>query len=160
MTVLYIICVRLLTVSFFADRKKTIKALKTALKKLLKILPAFGIMLILVSIILFLIPEKTIIQHIGNDNYLKNAGIAALIGSVMMIPGFIAYPLRGISQDSGVPWSVIAAFATSLMMVGIVSFPVEKQYLGVKISVLRNAVALIISLIISFLIGIVYGECF
>lgn len=141
-----------------ADRKKTLRALKIALKKLLKILPAFGIMLTLVSVILYLVPEEAIVKYLGTDNSLQSIGIASLFGSVTMMPGFIAFPLCGILREHGVTWAVIAAFSTSLMLVGILSFPVEKQYLGVKTAVLRNIIALVMSLIIALIIGLFYGE--
>ncbi|MCD6152059.1 MAG: hypothetical protein J7J70_10485 [Deltaproteobacteria bacterium] len=44
-------------ISAVIDRKKTVVALKIAWKKFAAILPAFLTMLILVSIILFLIPD-------------------------------------------------------------------------------------------------------
>ena len=158
MTALYIICGLLLTASLIADRRKTLKALRIAWKKLLKILPAFGIMLVFVSVILFLVPEDVIIRYLGTDNSVFSIGIAALLGSIAMIPGFIAFPLCGILKDQGVTWSVIAAFSTSLMLVGIITFPVEKQYLGVKTAVLRNIIAFVMSLIIALVIGFAYGE--
>ncbi len=158
MTVLYILCAVLLAASFFADRSKTLKGLKIALLKLLKILPAFGIMLVLVSIVLYFFPEEVLIKYLGKSNSSLNILISALIGSIAMIPGFIAFPLCGILKDSGVTWSVIAAFSSSLMLVGVVSFPIEKQYLGTKTAVIRNAGAFLMSLVIAFVIGVFYGD--
>ncbi len=70
MTVLYIVSGLLLAASVIADRKKTLKALKIALKKFLKIAPAFVMMLILIS--LHRKPytgiERVMIKH----NYLLN----------------------------------------------------------------------------------------
>ena len=160
MNILYIVCGGLLITSGIANRKKTLKALKIALKKLLKILPAFLAMIIFVSIVLFLIPQEIIVTYLGTENTAGSVGIAALIGSIAMMPGFIAFPLCGILRDSGVSWSVIAAFSNSLMLVGIVSFPVEKQFLGVKTAIVRNIIALLMSLIIAFVMGIIYGEVF
>lgn len=158
MIIAYSIIAGLLVISFIADRKRTIKALRIALKKIIKILPAFLVMLMLVSVLLFFVPEEVISKYLGKQNSLGNISIAALIGSVSMIPGFIAYPLCGILRSTGVSMSVIAAFATSLMLVGVISFPIERKYIGTKIAVIRNITALIMSILIAFVIGAFYGE--
>jgi len=161
MTILYIVGGLLLAASAIADKKKTLKALKIALKKFLNIAPTFVMMLVLVSIVLYLVPQETVVKHLGGPkNALSSIGIAGILGSIAMFPGFIAFPLCGILRDSGVPWSVIAAFSTSLMLVGIVTFPVEKQYLGAKTALIRNIISFFIAIIISFVIAILYGEIF
>ena len=48
--------------------EKTSKAIKIALKRFINILPAFLSMLILVSIILFLVPDKVILTYLGKNN--------------------------------------------------------------------------------------------
>ena len=93
MTVLYIICGLAVIASAIADRRKTIKAFRIALKKLLKILPAFLMMLVLISIVLYLVPEDIIVRYLGTGSSAGSVGIAALIGSITMMPGFIAFPL-------------------------------------------------------------------
>ena len=158
MIILYIVCGILLLASLAADREKTLRALKIALKKFLKILPAFGIMLVLISIVLFLVPQETIIKYLGSGNSAFSIAIAALAGSVALFPGFIAYPLCGVLLDSGVSWSVIAAFSISLMLVGVVTFPVEKSYLGVRTALIRNITAFLMVLIAALFIGLFYGE--
>ena len=158
MIYLYIISGVLLFASFIADRKKTKKALLIAVKKIKQILPSFVFMLILVSAVLYFFPEDRIVKYLGSDFSAGSISIAALIGSISMIPGFIAYPLAGILRSSGVPMSVIAAFVTSLMLVGVISFPVEKFYIGTKTAVIRNIIAFLISLILSLMTGIFYGE--
>ena len=160
MTVLYIVCAVFLAASFIADRRKTVKGLKIALRKLVKILPAFIAMLILVSIALYFFPEEVLVKYLGKSSSFLNIFFSALIGAVAMIPGFIAFPLCSILKDSGVAWSVIAAFSSSLMLVGVVSFPVEKQYLGVRTALIRNVAAFLMSLILAFVIGFFYGDFF
>ena len=158
MIIIYIICAVSIIASFLADRNRTKKALKIAAKKIINILPAFTIMLIIVSVLLYFIDEEMIIKYISEENSFLNILLAAAAGSVSMMPGFIAYPLCGILRNTGVSISVIAAFATSLMLVGIISFPVEKYYLGMKTAVLRNLIAFILSILIALVIGFLYGE--
>jgi len=77
---------------------------------------------------------------------------------VSMMPGFIAFPLGGLLVAKGVPYMVISAFTTSLMMVGILSFPLEKQYLGVKPALIRNLIALVVSILVATVTGLAFGE--
>ena len=53
---------------------------------------------------------------------------------------------------------VLAAFTTTLMMVGILTYPVEKEYFGAKVTIIRNVVSFFIALIVALVIGIFFGE--
>ena len=46
------------------------------------------------------------------------------------------------------------------MMVGVLTYPIEKQYFGVKVTIIRNAFSLLIALIIAVATGIFFGEIF
>lgn len=141
-----------------ANKQKTIKALNITLKKFIKILPAFLMMLIAISIILYLFPQKLILQYLGAGNKFLSTIIASLIGSITLMPGFIAFPLAGILHQQGVPYTVLSAFTTTLMLVGIVTFPLEKAYLGVKVTVIRNVVCFFIAIIVAIFTGLAYQE--
>ncbi|GAF90622.1 unnamed protein product, partial [marine sediment metagenome] len=41
---------------------------------------------------------------------------------------------------------------------GIITFPLEKEYFGVKVTVLRNTISFFIALIIAVVTGILFGE--
>jgi len=156
--ILYIATTGLLLVSFHTDREKTRLALKIAWKKFSHIAPAFISVLILMSAILTLLPEYIIIQVLGNGNKWIAVTIAALIGSVTLMPGFIAFPLCGMLLKQGILYMVLSAFTTTLMMVGILTFPVEKAYFGKKVTVIRNIFSFLIALIVALATGIFFGE--
>lgn len=160
MKVLWIITLLALLVSFAKDRSKTHQALKIAFKRFTRILPAFITMLILVSIALYLLPDRVIMAYLKGQGKFIGTVIAALIGSITFMPGFIAFPLCGILLKKGVPYMVLAAFSTTLMMVGVLTYPVEKAYLGTKVTVVRNLLSLLIALIVALAIGICFGEVF
>ena len=157
---LYIITAIALLVSFTVNREKTLKAVKIAAKRFINILPAFLIMLILVSIVLFLIPDKVISAYLGTNNKFIGVLLASFFGSITLMPGFIAYPLCGILLNKGVLYMVLAAFTTTLMMVGVVTYPIEKEYFGIKVTIIRNAISLLIALVVAVMIGIFFGEIF
>lgn len=157
---LYIIAGLAVLASFLANRKKTLSALKIAAKRFVKILPAFLTMIILVSIVLFLIPDEVISKYLGGSNKFIGVIFASLFGSITLMPGFIAFPLAGILLKEGVAYMVLAAFTTTLMMVGILTAPIEKAYFGMKVTVIRNIVSFFIALVITVVIGIFFGEIF
>jgi len=157
---LYIVAGLALLVSFFANRDKTLKALKIAVRRFINILPAFLVMLVLISVILFLIPDEMISRYLGTGNKAVGVVLAAILGSVTLMPGFIAFPLSGILLQKGVAYTVIATFTTTLMMVGVVTYPIEKAYFGAKVTIVRNAVGLLIALCVAVVIGIFFREIF
>jgi len=157
---LYVITGLALIFSFIASKEKTLKALAISYKRFINILPAFLMMLVLVSVVLFLIPDKFISDYIGVEN--KTVGVlsAAFLGSITLMPGFISYPLAGILLNQGVTYMVLSAFTTTLMMVGVLTYPIEKQYFGIKVTIIRNTISLLIALVISVITGIMFGEIF
>ena len=160
MLYLFQICTLILViVSFYFAPVKTIRALSIALKKFLAIAPSFVIVIICTSVIMGFLSPSTIRQVLGaSSNRWIASGIASVIGSVAVMPGFIAFPLGGILRTNGVPFMVLSAFTTTLMMVGIVTFPIEKKYLGSRVALIRNGFGFLIALAVAIVTGIVFGE--
>jgi uncharacterized membrane protein YraQ (UPF0718 family) len=157
MTILLIIAGICLIISFIADRNKTWKGIKKGLKMFLNILPAILSVIILISVVLFFLPNELIIHYLGKDAGFSGYFFAALIGSIALIPGFIAYPLAGILIKNGVSYPVIAVFITTLMMIGILTLPIEIKYFGAKTAILRNVLYFIGAIIIGIFIGLMYS---
>lgn len=160
MVVTYSITGLILFISFIVNKQKTYKAIKLALVKFKKIVPIFITMLIFVSIILFLFPDEVISNYLNNSSKIISLLLASLIGSITLMPGFVAFPLSGILLTKGVPYMVLSAFTTTLMMVGIITFPIEREYFGVKVTIIRNAVSFFIALTVALITGIFFGEVF
>ncbi len=156
--IFYIVTAVLLAISFIADRKKTLKSLQIAWKKFRVIAPGFAIMLVLVSVSLYLLPHEVIQEYLGEEDLASGMGIALLVGSIALMPGFIVFPLCGILSNQGVPYMVLSAFTTTLMMVGIVTLPIEKEYFGLKTALIRNVLGLVTAVIVAFVTGIVFAE--
>jgi uncharacterized membrane protein YraQ (UPF0718 family) len=127
------------------------KGIKKGLTMFLNLLPLLLLMLALISVVLFLIPNETLIRYMGKGSGIEGWAIAALLGSVALIPGFIAYPLCGILIKSGVAYTTIAVFITTLTMVGIVTLPLEAKFFGWKTSIIRNTLSFIAALLIGFI---------
>jgi uncharacterized membrane protein YraQ (UPF0718 family) len=143
-----------LLISIFADRKKTFAGVKKGLKMFVGILPSLFNVLILVSLFLVLVPESVLIKWLGEGSGLTGFIVAAILGSIAMIPGFIAFPLGAILLKSGVTYKVVSVFVTTLMMVGIITIPLEAKYFGLKVTILRNALSFVGALITGLVMGL------
>jgi hypothetical protein len=53
---------------------------------------------------------------------------------------------------------VLSAFSTTLMMVGVVTFPMERSYLGARLALVRNVTSLLIAVVVAVVTGLVFGE--
>lgn len=142
-----------LLISWSTDRKKTLAGLKQGLAMFIKILPVLLTMLILVSIALYAVANRQIITWLSQNDGWQAMTAAALLGSIALIPGFIAYPLSAILLQNGVSFRILAVFITTLMMVGVLTLPLEARYFGWKVSILRNALSLMAALLIGLTIG-------
>ncbi len=151
-----IITAALVIISFIVDRKKTIKGILKGLKQFLKILPTLLSVIIIVSSVLFFVSDKILIEYLGREAGVGAYASAAALGSVSLIPGFIAYPLAGILVQSGVSYSVIAVFITTLMMVGILTIPIEARYFGFNTTIIRNALSFFGAIIVGTIMAIIY----
>ena len=157
---LYIVAGLALLVSLIVSREKTIRSLKIAARRFIRILPAFLLMIVLISIVLYLIPDEVISRYLGSDNKFTAMALASLLGSAAFMPGFITFPLAGILVQKGVAYMVVAAFTTTLMMVGVLTAPIEKAYFGLKVTVIRNVISFFIALVVAVVIGLFFGEIF
>jgi len=155
---IYLVTAAALLISLVADREKTGRALKVAWKKFYRLMGDFALLLVLVSVALTLLPPGTIVRYLEGPGLWLGSIVAALVGSVAFIPGFISYPLAGILHSKGIPYMVIASFVTTLMMVGFLTFPLERRFLGTRLALVRNLAFLLIALMVSFAMGIFYGE--
>jgi uncharacterized membrane protein YraQ (UPF0718 family) len=156
--ILYAVTLVLLLVSAWASPGKTAAALRAAGRQFRNVAPAFVFMLACVAVALCLVPEPVIARLLAGENKWLATASAAAVGSVSVMPGFIAFPLCGILLQKGALYMVLSAFSTTLMMVGIATFPLERTYLGTRLALARNLVSLGIALLVAVVTGFVFGE--
>jgi uncharacterized membrane protein YraQ (UPF0718 family) len=153
--ILYIVTALLLVLSFFKDRQKTRKALKKAWKSFENILPQFLVVILFVSLLLSVMDNDTILRIIGVESGWWGVVLSAIVGSVTLIPGFIAFPTAAMLLQGGAGYMQIAAFVSALMMVGIVTLPVEIRYFGKRLAIYRNTLAFAFTFLVAYIIGYV-----
>lgn len=142
-----------LLLSFLKDRQKTCLALKKAWKSFENILPQLLSIMLLVGIMLSVLNQEIISKLLGTESGIIGMAIAAAIGSITLIPGFVAFPLAASLLRAGAGYAQITMFITTLMMVGIITLPVETKYFGRKAAIRRNVIAFVYAVGISFVIG-------
>ena len=150
---LYAVTAVLLIVSFMKDRKKTKKALMKAWKSFENILPQFLVVIIFVGVLLTILDQETIVRIIGEDSGWFGVILAAVVGAVTLIPGFVAFPTASMLLEGGAGYTQIAAFVSTLMMVGIVTLPVEISYFSKRLAIYRNTFAFLFSFLVAAIIG-------
>lgn len=153
--ILYGITILLLGVSFFKDKKKTKMSLKKAWKAFENILPEFLVVILLVGVLLAVLNPEVISKIIGSDSGWFGVALASVVGSITLIPGFVAFPMAAMLLKSGAGYMQIGAFISTLMMVGVVTMPVEMKYFGKNLTILRNVLAFIFSFVVAYVIGVV-----
>ncbi|MBN2891991.1 MAG: hypothetical protein JXL97_09000 [Bacteroidales bacterium] len=156
--ILWILTGILLIFSFFKNKEKTFFALKIATQKFLNILPLFLVVMAFFALIVTYISPEIMQKYIGKDSGIQGIATSLGLGSIAVMPGFAAFPLCGALKLQGIPFYILAAFTISLMNVGIVSFPLEAKFLGVKVAFIRNILALTVSIIAVIIVKIVFNE--
>jgi uncharacterized membrane protein YraQ (UPF0718 family) len=151
--VIYVITAAAILISLIKDRKKTVKALKKAIMSLEKILPQFLTVIFLVALAIAFLDQEKITQLLGDDSGIRGILGASIVGSITLIPGFVAFPAAAELLENGAAFAPIAAFVSSLMMVGIVTLPLEISYFGKKMSIIRNSTAFVFSIIAAFFVS-------
>ncbi len=156
--IFYSLAVGLSIVSLVKSREKTKKAFVKAWRAFENILPQLIGIMILVGLLLALLDPATIGAIIGKQSGWLGVALAAAAGAVTLMPGFVAFPTAALLLAGGAGYMQIGAFVSSLMMVGIVTLPVEFKYFGKKAALLRNAFAFVFAFAVAFVIGNVMGE--
>ncbi len=155
--ILYGLAIIALAVSMAKSRQKTWMAARKALKSFEGIMPQFLVVLILVSASLAALDNQTITRFIGAGSGPLGIIAASLVGAVTLIPGFVAFPVAAALMKEGAGATQIAAFVSSLMMVGVVTLPMEMKYFGRRAALMRNGLAFIFSLVVAVFVGWVVG---
>ena len=155
--ILYGLAIVGLTISFFKDRQKTKTALMKAWKSFENILPQLLTIFLIIAFALAIFPPETIRKLLGAETGLLGVLVAALIGSITLMPGFVAFPLAAALLKSGAGYMQLAAFVSTLMMVGIITIPIERKTFGTKATIARNASAFAYSLVVAVVMGVVFA---
>lgn len=141
--------------SIIKDKKKTLGSMKKSKKMMGSMLPQILGILFLIGLILTFIPPEMIKNYLGGSNPILATVVSALVGSITLIPAFVAFPLVGSMVDMGASVMPAVAFLTTLTMVGFVTFNLERKEFGAKFALTRNLLSFGFAIAISLLMGVI-----
>lgn len=153
--IIWVVLGLLLVLSLIKRKELTMKSLKKSKKMMQTMLGQILGILFLIGLILTFLPPELIEKTLGNSSNFFSTFLAAAVGSITLIPAFVAFPLVGSIVDKGANLAVAAAFLTTLTMVGFVTFPLEKKTFGTKFALIRNGLSFVFALIIAVLMGVI-----
>lgn len=144
-----------LLLSFRKDKTKTLTSIKAA-KNMMKgmVSDIIGILL-LIGLLLSLLPASLIESTIGAQSGILAVFVSALVGTITLIPAFVAFPLIGSLKASGAGVMTLTAFLTTLTMVGFVTMPLEIKSFGKKFAIVRNSLSFVFAILIALVMGVV-----
>ena len=144
-----------LILSFIKSKEKTKKGLKKSWKSFINIAPELITIVLVVGILLSFTNEEVISKLLGEDSGIIGIALAAVAGSITLIPGFVAFPLAQMVLEAGAGITQVAVFVSTLMMVGIVTIPLEIKYFGKELTIKRNSLAFFFAIIIGLIMGVI-----
>lgn len=153
--ILWVIAIFFFVISLIKHKKKTIESMKKSKGMMGRMLSDIIAIIFLIGLILALIPPATIKNVLGSSDVSIAVLIAALIGSITLIPAIVAFPLVGSLVNVGASIVPATSFLTTLTMVGVVSFPLEKKEFGLKFALTRNILSFCFAIIIALLMGVI-----
>ncbi|MFW5648165.1 MAG: permease, partial [Candidatus Alkaliphilus sp. MAG34] len=124
---LWIITLIWFIISIIKDKEKTINSMKRSKKMMGSMMGQIVGILFLIGLILTFVPPELIRDYLGGSNTILSAILAAVLGSVTLIPAFVAFPLVGSIVDMGASIMPAVAFLTTLTMVGLVTLKIKKK---------------------------------
>ena len=137
------------------DRKKTLKSLKVALSSFVSLLPSFIILIIAIGVLLSFLPPGFIKTYLGSGSGYLGVFSSAILGAVLFLPSIVAFPLAGSLYSQGASVMLVAAFLTTLTMIGFVTLPMEIKELGKKFALLRNLFSFVAAILTAILMGVI-----
>lgn len=117
-----------LGIAFFRDPERGKRALRIALRSFVGMLPMVLMIILLIGLLLGFVTPATIQRIIGEES-----GLLGILFSTAM--------------------GAVAAFITSLTMIGTLTLPLEIKELGLRFTLVRNGLGLLFAVLIALAIG-------
>jgi uncharacterized membrane protein YraQ (UPF0718 family) len=109
-------------------------------------------MVALVALGLALLPPD-LLSELFRQNGFAGFALVSLVGSLIAMPAPVAFPLAGALLKLGAGLPALAAFITTLTMVGVVTAPLEAAHFGRRFTLTRQLLSLLLALSIGALMG-------
>ena len=155
--ILYSSAIILLLISYIKDKDKTKQALKKAWKSFENIMPQFLGIIFIIGLTLAVLKPEVISKVIGNESGIFGVFISAVVGSITLMPTFVAFQTAYMLLENGAGYAQVGALVSTLTLVGVITLELEAKYIGKKAAFYRNFIAFLFSFIAAYVIGKVVG---
>ncbi|QWV94236.1 permease [Geomonas oryzisoli] len=140
-------------VSWRLDPERTRRALRIGAKSLHGLVPRILGMVALVGLVLALVPPE-LIRKLFSQGGVAGFALVSAIGSIVTMPAPIAFALVGSLFKLGAAPASLAAFVTTLTMVGVMTAPMEISCFGRRFTLLRQALCFVTAILIGLAMGV------
>lgn len=139
--------------SYYKRRSRTTEAARKARSMMGAMAADIVAIIFLIGLGLSFITPAVIADVLNGADLFTGTLIAAAVGSITLIPAFVAFPLVGTLIDGGAGLVPSVAFLTTLTMVGIKTLPLEAKEFGLKFALIRSGLSFLAAIFIAFLMG-------
>lgn len=144
-----------LLIAYVTNKEKAKKSLKIAGVTFIKILPMVLLIIIFIGLLLGFVPPEQISRFVGEQSGIGGVLLIGVVGALMHIPALLSFPLAASMLESGASITAVAAFITTLTMIGMITLPLEIKTLGKQMALLRNGLSFAIALLIAGIMGMI-----
>lgn len=152
--IFWIISLILIIFSFRKSKTKTLASMKKTRAMMKNLVGQIVMVILLIGLLITYVPPESIQRVLGSSNVVFGSLAAAVAGSITLIPAFVAFPLVASFVQIGASIIPGVAFLTTLTMVGVVTFPLERDAFGMKFTILRNLLSFGFAIVIAFGMGV------
>lgn len=152
---MWILTLIFLIVSSIKNSDESKNAIKKSFKMGKNMAKSLILIILLIGLILAYLPPQQISLFVSKQDMYLATITSAIFGTITLIPAFIAFPLVGSLVDANVSIVPSVAFLTTLTMVGVVTYPLEKKTFGSKFAITRNVLSFIFAIVIALAMGVI-----
>ena len=139
--------------SAWKDPPLTGRALKAALRSWLGLLPPLLALTAAIGLTMALLPPEAV-ARLFRDHGPAAFFLLSGAGALITIPAPVAYPLVGALRGMGASLPALAAFLTTLTMVGVLTAPLEIKAFGAAFTLRRQVLSLALALAVGAAMGV------
>ena len=150
-----VIAVGCLVWAALKDRARAWQALVAAGRSFLRLLPTVLLIIVVIGVLFVFAPADQVARFVGEQAGLGGILAISAIGAVLHIPALTSFPMAASLLQKGASLAAVAAFITTLTMVGMVTLPLEIKQLGRKMALLRNGFSFLTAVLIALIMGVI-----
>lgn len=136
---------------FVASPERALEALLVGLHTFVGVLPIIAAVFAALGLFNVWVDKKQIAALLGKGSGIKAVVVASLVGTVLVGPVYVIFPLMKAVHERGARWAVVGAVLTA-WAVKVTMVPMEIGMLGWRFSLLRIGLVILSAVPIGYLL--------